>query len=206
MKISPFILCLTLLICCKKESEKSIERKDSLITRKDSVPTETLPENIDEIKKEFAVLNDKLLSQKLDSTSFSYNCEETEGEVHLYYENQKLKMVKHFFADSHFSSLTKYYVKNDHVFFIFKDDTLWQFDGGTPEKPITKDSITQQRIYLQHENPIQCLEKSYTIRSVGKNTDPGKVPNKEVKCDVKELMTIYQSILKNKDKKDIPCL
>lgn len=109
-------------------------------------------------------------------------------------------------VDSHFSSLTKYYVKNDHVFFIFKDDTLWQFDGGTPEKPITKDSITQQRIYLQHENPIQCLEKSYTIRSVGKNADPGKVPNKEVKCDVKELMTIYQSILKNKDKKDIPCL
>lgn len=210
MKITLLSLSLLLILSCKKEESKSNQNsssKDSLMIKNDSVQSDKIPQNIDEIKKEFAVLNEKLLAKKLDSTGFDYNCEEEEGEVHFYYENQKLKMVKHFYGDSHFSSITKYYVKNDQVFFIFKDDTLWQFDGGTPEKPITKDSINQQRIYLQNGNPIQCLEKSYTIRSVGKNVDPETVPNKEGKCDIKELMKNYQTILKNKDKKDkVMCL
>ncbi|MFC3157550.1 hypothetical protein SAMN05443633_109128 [Chryseobacterium arachidis] len=209
MKILLTTLCLALVVSCKKEDNKTQSElpTDSLTSKNASVSSEKIPQNVDEIKKEFAILNDKLLSKKLDSTGYDYSCEEIEGNVHFYYESQQLKMVKHFFADSHFSSVTKYYVKNDKVFFIFKDDTLWQFDGGTPEKPITKDSINQQRIYLQNGNPIQCLEKNFTIRSVGKNTDPETIPNKQGKCDVKELMTAYQTILKNKDKKDkVLCL
>lgn len=211
MKILFTALCLALVISCKKETEsKSIQNgspKDSLVTKNDTISSNGVPQNVDEIKKEFAILNNKLLSKKFDSTGFNYNCEETEGEVHFYYENKELKMVKHFYGDSHFSSVTKYYVKNDQVFFIFKDDTLWQFDGGTPEKPITKDSINQQRIYLQKGNPIQCLEKNFTIRSVGKNVDPETVPNKQGKCDVKGLIKNYQTILKNNDKKDkVLCL
>jgi len=173
-----------------------------LTVKNDSVNHDDSTQNIDDIKKEFTVLNEKLLAKKLDSTGFDYNCEELEGNVHFYYENKQLKMVKHFSSDSHFSSVTKYYLKDGSIFFIFKDDTLWQFDGGTSEKPITKDSISQQRIYLQNGNPIQCLEKNFTLRSVGQNIDPEKVPNKKTKCDIKELMTVYQSILKNKDKKD----
>ncbi|KQT23220.1 hypothetical protein ASG22_12605 [Chryseobacterium sp. Leaf405] len=210
MKITLLGLSLLLIISCKKENHKNIHNefsKDSLTAKNDSTQSNRTPQNIDEIKKEFAVLNEKLLAKKLDSTSYDYNCEELEGDVHFYYENKKLKMVKHFFADSHFSSVTKYYVKNDQVFFIFKDDTLWQFDGGTPEKPITKDSINQQRIYLQNSNPIQCLKKNFTIRSVGKNVNPETVPNKKGNCDVKELMKTYLTILKNKDKKDkLMCL
>lgn len=204
MKILITCFCLASIISCKKEPNSHIQNeasKDSLIIKNDST-TDKTPQNIDEIKKEFAVLNDKLLSKKLDSSGYNYNCEETEGDVRFYYENQKLRMVKHFSADSHFSSVTEYYVKNDQIFFIFKEDTLWQFDGGTADKPITKDSINQQRIYLQNENPIQCLEKSFTVRSVGKNADPEKIPNRETKCDVKELMKTYQTILKNKDKKE----
>jgi hypothetical protein len=205
MKIILTTLCFVLVISCKKEKPANLQNtssKDSMTVKNDSVQSNETPQNIDQIKKEFTVLNDKLLSKKLDSTGFDYNCEEIEGEVHFYYENKKLKMVKHFFADSHFSSVTKYYVKNDKIFFIFKDDTVWQFDGGTSEKPITKDSINQQRIYLQNGNPIQCLEKNFTIRSIGKNVDPETVPNKERKCDVKELMKTYQTIIKNKYKKD----
>ncbi|MEN4762420.1 hypothetical protein ABEG63_18975 [Chryseobacterium sp. C39-AII1] len=210
MKIVITTLCLALVISCQKESNSAIKNKpskDSLTVKNDSTQSNENPQNIDEIKKEFALLNNKLLAKELDSTGFDYNCEEIEGDVYFYYENKSLKMVKHFFSDSHFSSVTKYYVKNDKVFFIFKDDTLWQFDGGTPEKPITKDSINQQRIYLQNDNPIQCLEKNFIIRSAGKNVDPETVPNKEGKCDVKELMKTYQTILKNKDKKDkVLCL
>lgn len=205
MKILITILCLALVISCKKESNSAIQNessKDSLTGKNDSTQSNENPQNIDEIKKEFAAINDKLLAQKLDSTGFDYNCEEIEGDVHFYYENKKLKMVKHFFADSHFSSATQYYVKNDTVFFIFKDDTVWQFDGGTPEKPITKDSINQQRIYLQNGNPIECLKKSFIIRSVGQNVNPENVPNKEGTCDVKELMTTYQTILNNKNSKN----
>ena len=207
MKILPAILIITLFISCTQEPGKRIRTEDHRPVSKDtSAVTESAPQTTDEIKREFTVLNDKLLARQLDSAGFKYNCDEVEGEVYLYYENKKLKMVKHFFADSHFSSLTKYFVKSDQVFFIFKDDTLWQFDGGTPEKPITKDSINQQRIYLKDENPIQCLEKNYTIRSVGKNADPEKIPNRDVKCDVKELMSRYHHLLKNKDQKSIECL
>lgn len=209
MKIVITTLCLVLVISFKKEADSTVQNQlnDSLMVKYDSVPSEKIPQNIDAIKKEFAVLNDKLLSKKLDSTGFNYHCEETEGEVRFYYENKTLKMVQHFYGDSHFSSVTKYYVKNDRVFFIFKDDTLWQFDGGTAEKPITKDSINQQRIYLQNGNPIQCLKKNFTIRSVGKNINPETIPNKQGKCDIEGLMKNYQTILKNNDKKDkVLCL
>ncbi|KMQ68383.1 hypothetical protein ACM39_07635 [Chryseobacterium sp. FH2] len=209
MKIILAILSFILIISCKKESDENVLKsvsKNNQVSQIDSIQTNN-PQTIDDIKKEFAVLNDKLIAKKLDSTGFSYNCEEIEGEIHFYYENQKLKMVKHFLADSHYSSLTKYYVKNGHIFFIFKDDTVWQFDGGTTGKPITKDSINQLRIYLQNNNPIKSLEKNFTVRSIGKNVDPETVPNKEIKYNVKELMAVYRSILKNKDKKgEIKCL
>jgi len=125
MKILPAILIITLFISCTQEPGKRIRTEDHRPVSKDtSAVTESAPQTTDEIKREFTVLNDKLLARKLDSAGFKYNCDEIEGEVYLYYENKKLKMVKHFFADSHFSSLTKYFVKSDQVFFIFKDDTL----------------------------------------------------------------------------------
>lgn len=201
---------MALLVSCKKENNPDVPHgspKDSTVAQAGTLSSGKSPETTDQIKQEFTVLNEQLLAKKLDSTGFDYHCEELEGEVHFYYDQQKLRMVKHFISDSHYSSVAKYYIKNDKVFFIFKEDTLWQFDGGTPEKPITKDSINQQRIYLQNDNPIQCLEKNFIIRSVGKNIDPETVPNKEGKCDVKELMKTYQTILKNKDKKDkVLCL
>ncbi|SDR12634.1 hypothetical protein SAMN05421664_3679 [Chryseobacterium soldanellicola] len=212
MKILLSVLSLCLIISCHKETKTKLQnkssegignlKKDSAKIQNDSIKT------VDDIKKEYSILNTLLTSKKLDSTSFNYNCDEREGEIVLYYQNKKLKIVKDFYSEhSHFSSSTKYFVNNDHVFFIFKEDTSWNFDGGTPEKPITKDDITEKRIYLQNGNAIQCLEKEYSIRSVGNNPDPDKITNKETKCDIGELMKNYQSILKNKDKKgEIKCL
>ncbi|WP_294285557.1 hypothetical protein [uncultured Chryseobacterium sp.] len=204
MKNSIIAVCLVLIISCNKQREglEKNSSKDLPKIKKDTVLPDGTPKNINEIKQEFTALNKKLLSRSLDSTSFMYTCNEIEGKADFYYEKQNLRMVKHFFADSHFSSVTNYYVKNNDVFFIFKEETLWQFDGGTPEKPITKDSVSEQRIYLQKGKAIQCLEKHFTVRSAGKNVNPEKVPNKSGNCNVKELMEIYQKILENKDRKD----
>jgi hypothetical protein len=204
MKIITTAMILTLFVSCnqhKDTSEKSLS-KNTFAAEKDTLSPEKVPQTIDEIKKEFTAINEKLLSEKLDSTGFTYSCEEIEGKADFYNEQQSLRMVKHFFADSHFSSVTNYYLKNNMVFFIFKEETVWQFDGGTPEKPITKDSISQQRIYLKNGKTIQCLEKNFIIRSAGKNVDPETVPNTEENCDAKELMNLYRKILKNKDRKD----
>jgi hypothetical protein len=202
-----------MIVSCKKEDAKAIEKKQSedpainnntsLITRDDSIKT------IDDIKKEYASINSMLISKKLDSTQFSYNCDEREGEVTLYYKDKKLAAVKDFYAEhSHFSSSTLYFIKNEQVFFIFNDETVWNFDdGGTPEKPETKDDIKEKRIYILDHKPVQCFEKNYSVSSKGNNKNPQTISNKETKCDIAELMKKYQLIVKNKDRKGgINCL
>lgn len=197
--------CFAAFVSCKKESGdvpvSEAAPKNNPAVRKDSIRQNGPPRNIAEIKKEFAVLNAKLQSKQLDSSGFMYECSETSGEAGFYYEGRQLRMVKHFTADSHFSSVTCYYLKNDEIFFILKDDTVWSFDGGSAEKPVTKDDISQQRIYLVEGNPVKCLEKEFTIRSTGSNPDPGKIPNRETECNVQELMKDYLRVLKNIDKK-----
>lgn len=197
--------CFAAFVSCKKESSDAPVSEASPKThpavRKDSIRQNGPPRNIAEIKEEFAVLNAKLQSKQLDSTGFMYECAEISGEAGFYYEAGQLRMVKHFTADSHFSSVTSYYLKNDEIFFILKDDTVWSFDGGTAERPVTKDDISQLRVYLVNGNPVQCLQKEFTVRSTGNNPDPGKIPNRETECDVQELMKDYLRVLKNIDKK-----
>ncbi|WP_415327190.1 hypothetical protein [Chryseobacterium sp. MMS23-Vi53] len=214
MKIIPIILSLTLFISCKKEDSKNIQKnlsKDSLTVKNESISVQNDSiKTIDDIKKEYGNLNTLLASKKLDSTKLNYNCDQTEreGEIVFYYQDKKLKIVKDFYSEhSHFSSSTKYFIKDDKVFFIFKDETVWGFDGGTSENPETKDDINEKRIYILNNKAIQCLEKNYSIQSKGKNQDPNSIANKDTKCDISELMKNYYLILKNKDKKgEIKCL
>lgn len=206
MKITIPLLSLLLLFSCKKEDDKTTSKVDStenkipLNTDNDSI------KSIEDIKAEYKILS----SKKFDSVSFKYNCnDEREGEVIFFYEYKNLRLIKHFYGEySHFSSEEQYYLKNNQPFFIYKQDVSWNFDGGTPEKPITKDDIKEVRVYLQNNKPLQCLEKNYSIRSSDpKNPDPSKVENKVVKCDISELMKTYQSLIKNRDKKgEIQCL
>ncbi|MCX8532573.1 hypothetical protein [Chryseobacterium luquanense] len=198
---------LIFLFSCENKNKESIDVKsssDSLqnISTKDSLKNNS-PQNIDEIKVEYESLNNQLIAKKLDSASFDYECDEISGNVVYYSSNGELKSIKHFYADSHFSSVENYYLKNGKPFFIFKDDTVWNFDGGTPEKPETKDEVEQQRIYIVNEKPVECLEKKFTIKSSSKNNPkPENVQNIQSKnCSYSELQKIFEVLLKNKDKK-----
>jgi len=203
--------CFAVFNSCKKEhiaapgSEGSPGKNTAV--KKDSTGQSGPLRNIADIKEEFAVLNAKLQSKQLDSSGFTYECAETSGEAGFYYEGGQLSVIKHFTADSHFSSVTRYYLKNDEIFFILKEDAVWSFDGGTAEKPVTKDDISQQRVYLVEGSPVKCLEKEFTLRSAGSNPDPEKIPNREIDCNVQKLMKDYLRVLKNIDKKDrIDCI
>lgn len=66
----------------------------------------------------------------------------------------------------HFSTAEKYFINNEKPFFIFKDEEVWHFDGGTLEKPEAKDDVTESRIYLSENKVIGCNEKKYSIRPV----------------------------------------
>ncbi|ROH99675.1 hypothetical protein [Chryseobacterium daecheongense] len=209
------IICFLTFFSCKKENNqntgKNSTSSDSSVisqTKVDSVKNESSP--VEEIKKEYEKFQDLLITKKLDSVKFEYDCNgERSGKVVFYSDKEGLRIIQHSYAEySHFSSVENYYVKNNKPFFIFKEDVSWNFDGGTPEKPITKDDITEQRIYLQNNKAIKCLEKNYSIRSGDShNPNPQKTANKEVNCSDEELLKTYQLLMKNKEKRrKIQCL
>lgn len=214
MKILILTAGLLLFVSCKDEKDKIILKesisRDSSTAKKDSVKTETAENPIDHIKKEYAVLQAQLEAKKLSSSKFSYDChDEPSGEVIFYSGKDGIKVIEHFYAEhSHFSASEKYFIKDGKPFFIFRQETVWNFDGGTPEKPVTKDDITETRIYLQNNQPLKCLEKKYSIKSDQKEkTAPDTIPGKEIRCNVDEILQSYQSLLKHKDQKgSIQCL
>lgn len=215
MKKVLLISGLLLIFSCKKENEqKTVENSNpsdslNLKSNVDSLHLKNDLSSVDGIKKEYNLLNSKLLAKKLDSVSFKYECEERSGNVVYYSENGILKVIKHFTADSHFSSTENYFVNDNQPFFVFKDETVWSFDGGTPEKPETKDAITQQRMYFSDNKIIQCLEKKFTIKSsAATKPNPENIPNTESKnCSATEVQETFALLLKNKDKKgSIKCL
>ncbi|KXH78259.1 hypothetical protein [Chryseobacterium kwangjuense] len=217
MKTIFFTAILLLSFSCKKDRNKTVlpepVSNESLTVTKDTVQVGQAVNHadpIEEIKKEYAVLQGLLEVKKLDSKGFTYNCnEEPSGEVRFYSEKDEIKVIEHFYAEhSHFSATERYFIKNGKPFFIFREETVWNFDGGTPEKPITKDDITETRIYLQNDKPLKCLQKQYSIRSDNKQKNiADQTASKEMKCSVDEVLKTYHSLLENKDKKgEIQCL
>lgn len=215
MKIIPVILSLSLFISCKRKDSTNIQNnpsKDPVTANNEttSVPNDSI-KTINDIRKEYAELNTLLTAKKLDSTKLNYNCDETEreGEVVFYYQNKKLKIVKNFYSEhSHFSSSTQYFIKDDQVFFIFNDETTWNFDdGGTPEKPETKDDVKEKRFYYINNKLVSCRDKNYTLRTKNHSKPENISDGESENCDDTELKKTFEAILKNKDKKDeIKCL
>ncbi|NMR32660.1 hypothetical protein HIO71_00415 [Chryseobacterium aquaticum] len=215
MKNLLLISCLVFIVSCKKENKQKTSEhftiKDSLNSHEfsDSLSLKNNLGSVDDIKREYNFVNSQLLAKKLDSVKFDYQCEERTGNVVYYSEKGVLKMIKHFNADSHYSTVENYFVNNGKPYFIFKDETLWSFDGGTPEKPETKDDITEKRFYIVEYRPIQCLEKKYTLQSSAKNNPKSEnVLSKEIKnCSIYEVQKTFNLLMKNKDSKgDIKCL
>ncbi|EJL68264.1 hypothetical protein [Chryseobacterium populi] len=214
MKTSLFLLSLVFITSCKNETNKTVDQNSAAADTLTFGPTKasSVKENkiltVEDIKKEYGILNGELSKGKLDSLSFKYECDERSGEVTFYSDKEGLKIIKHFYAEySHFSSVENYFIKNETPFFILKEDTSWSFDDGTPEKPETKDDIIEQRIYLQNGKAIKCLEKNYMVKSSGSSPDPGKILNKEIQCSGEELLKTYGLLLKSKEKRgEIKCL
>lgn len=195
------------VFACKDEKGKDVSDPSTAISSKvksHSLSLERDLKSISGIKQEYALVNAELVAKKLDSVGFKYECNEISGNVVYYSENGTLKVVKHFQADSHFSSTESYFIDEGKPYFIFKDDTAWSFDGGTADKPETKDDVTEQRFYLVDNKAIQCLEKKYTLRSNSPNNPKSEnVPNKEMKnCSIEELQKSFDLLMKNKNRRD----
>lgn len=211
MKILFLTAGLFLVFSCK--NDKAVHKKpasiDSSFEKKDSAQTNMAADPIDQIKKEYAALQIQLETRKLSQSKFIYDCnDEPSGEVTFHSDKNEIKVIEHFYAEhSHFSGSEKYFIKDGKPFFIFRQETVWNFDGGTPEKPITKDDITETRIYVQHGKPLKCLEKKYSIKSDQKEKTADNIPSKEVQCNADKLLTNYQSLLQHRDQKgQIKCL
>ncbi|WP_276966107.1 hypothetical protein [Chryseobacterium sp.] len=214
MKILVLTAGLLLFVSCKNEKDKTSPKEsasiDNSVVKKDSVKADITENPIDQIKKEYAVLQAQLEAEKLSSSKFSYDCnDEPSGEVIFHSDKEGIKVIEHFYAEhSHFSASEKYFIKEGKPFFIFRQETVWNFDGGTPEKPVTKDEITETRMYLQNNQLLKCLEKKYSIKSHQKEkTAPDTIPGKKIMCNMEEIVKSYQSLLKHKDQKgSIQCL
>jgi len=215
MKNLLLISGLFLIVSCNKENKQKTSENfavtNSLNSNKasDSLSLKNTLSSVDDIKREYNLVNSQLLAKKLDSSRFDYECEERTGNVVYYSEKGILKIIKRFDADSHYSTVENYFVSDGKPYFIFKDETLWNFDGGTPEKPETKDDITEKRFYMVDGKPIQCLEKKYTLRSNAKNNPkPENISSNQMKnCSVDELQKTFNLLLKNKEhKENLKCL
>lgn len=208
MKNLLLISALFLVISCKDAKDKNVSNSSIAISSKvksHSLSLENNLSSVDGIKQEYSKVNSQLVEKKLDSVGFKYECDEISGNVVYYFDKGTLKLVKHFQADSHFSSTENYFVDEGKPYFIFKDDTVWSFDGGTPEKPITKDDVTEQRFYIVDNKAIQCLEKKYTLKS-NSTTNPKSenVPNKEMRnCSIIDLQKTFDLLMKNKDSRGV---
>ncbi|WP_144281633.1 hypothetical protein [Chryseobacterium echinoideorum] len=206
MKNAILSLSLILVFSCEKQtSEKanSISENESNKTSQVSDSSKISLQNIDEIKAEYTKINQEINTKKLDSTSFNYECNERSGTVVYYSQNGKLRSIKHSFSEySHYSSVENYFVNDDQPFFIFQQETVWNFDGGTAEKPETKDEINEKRLYYINNKLEKCLEKKYTVRSAKKNKlNPENIKNIENKnCSDKELMKTFSNLMSHKNK------
>ncbi|WDF46149.1 hypothetical protein PQ459_14725 [Chryseobacterium sp. KACC 21268] len=211
MKNIFLLIGLVLIFNCKNEKEDASVSSDAISTKVKSHSLSLSKDlnSVNGIRQEYQLVNSKLVAKDLDSVGFKYECDEISGNVVYYSENGTLKVVKHFQADSHFSSTENYFVIDGKPYFVFKDETVWSFDGGTADKPETKDDVTEQRFYIVNGKSIQCLEKKYTLKSKSANNPKSEnVPNKEMKnCSIAELQKHFDLLMKNKDRRDaVKCL
>ncbi|CAD7815386.1 hypothetical protein CHRY9390_02964 [Chryseobacterium aquaeductus] len=210
MKKVLLISGLLLIFSCKKESDKKVVKNsvsaDSLSTKPnlDSLRLNS----VDDIKNEYNKVNSLLIAKKLDSTSFNYECGEKSGTVVFYSDNNDLKTIKHSYSEnSHFSSVENYFVHDGKPYFIFQQETVWSFDGGTPEKPETKDDIKENRYYYVNKKLVNCRNKTYTLRSKNNSKQENLSDGESKNCSDVELLKTYNLLIKNKDKKgNIKCL
>lgn len=200
-----------LLVSCKKDNAAKVTNQSDTVeisgarAGSDTLMSQKKLNSLQDMKAEYQDINRLLQEKKLDSVSFSYDCDgERRGDVVYYYENRQLRSIRHSYSEySHFSAVENYFIKNGGLFFVFNKETSWSFEGGSTENPGTKDNIKEYRYYMVNERPIQCLEKKYVLQAESSgNPAPESIKNSEVKdCSLVEVLKRYQLLLRNQKSK-----
>lgn len=216
MKIQ-YLLGLIILLGCKDTSnsrDSLVERDNNTINESESIEAKvSIKEikNIEDIQQEYRYINSAYKKKAFDSTSFNYNCyNERKGTVTYFSDEDGLKIIQHSYNEySHYSSIHRYYIKNERPFFIFYKDLSWKFDGEANGQPGTKDDITEKRYFLVENQIVKCMAKMYSKLSYSDNNPtPNEVPNKKVPCpSINKLNQSFEALLKNKNETtDVKCL
>ena len=187
MKNIYYLFILLSFISCRDNSnsvESSLQEDNNTTTSKDQEDQrEPLREmtNIEDIKKEYSYILSMTISRSMDSTFFNYNCNgEKEGKVFYFYEDEQLRLIRHTYNEySHFSATDEYFIKDAEPFFVFYNQLAWNFAGQNQ----TEDNITERRFYILNNQPIECLEKKYTVIANDENSpESDRVANKKIDC------------------------
>jgi hypothetical protein len=206
-------LLLLSLIFLSCGPEKKQQREKQHMEKKpqqtiNSIDTNSSP--LAQIKQRYALFNQKLRDGRLDSIAFTYDCQqEKSGTVTYFSERGVLAMVKHSYSEySHFHAVDLYYVDNNKLYFTFFNRTTWSFDSGPAVDGATKDNIKEQRMYIDQEEPLLCLEKKYIKRShSADNPLPEKLPNSEVNCEpIKPVLSAFDTLIEFKNSSNHDCL
>lgn len=208
MRLAIFICVVFLAASCTQRSDSGVGSSDTAssgTTSVDSVrvivpePDEPIA-SVEAIQEAYSGVMDRWKSGGLDSVSFEYSCRngETSGSVTYFSQDGDLQLMVHRYNEySHYSAEDHYFVRDSMLYFAFLKGVSWSFDDG-PEGA-TRDNITEQRIYLLDQQPVQCLEKKYVIRShSGDNPRPETVANNQVDCtSASSLLAVYRRLLQH---------
>ncbi|AHM62795.1 hypothetical protein D770_22750 [Flammeovirgaceae bacterium 311] len=212
-----FVALCSLLSCREKSNTTAVEESipTELTGAEESAPayaaTSPAIETIEDIREAYASVVSKIESNSMDSTYFGYNCNgEKSGNVRYYSENGQLRMIRHTYNEySHHSATDHYFVKDSTLFFVHFNRMSWSFDSQAQDPQATKDKTTEKRFYIIDNQPVKCLEKSYTTRSAAAdNPQAETVANKEVNCpSLDPVLESYRLLVQHRHQQDsISCL
>lgn len=209
------LLCVFIFSCGQGKKTQSNETGDT-----DTVSTDTVLKNpgaviqntssVPGIKQAFAITDNKLKRGLLDSVSYKYDCSgERNGTVTYYSDNGKLALIEHLYNEySHFSAIDQYFVNEGNLYFTYLDRSVWSFESGQAVEGTTKEEIIEQRLYINNEQPLLCMEKKYTTRPQSTdNPNPESLESKEVKCKgLEPVLKDFSNLLAFKSASSHDCL
>lgn len=154
-----------------------------------------IPTTIERIRQIYDSTITYLNAAKMDSVRFPYHCgDEKSGEISFYSYQGTLRLITHKYQEyDHHHAEDQFFTIDSIPYFIFKRQTLWSFETG-PEGS-TKDDVTEHRIYLLDQKPVQCLKKKFSIHSKSPGSiNPQKEGSTKITCPSK-LIEEFKAIL-----------
>jgi len=204
------LVFLAFAVACQKRNENAViqqtEKKDTVENNHNQLPSYHTPKNVEDIKELYTVWEQKTQSGSFKKISFDYNCEnEKNGKLTYFFEDGKLRIIEHAYSEyDHFSATDRYYIADGIPFFVYSKEVVWSFES----EGITKDNVTKYRGYIINDEPVECLEKKYTLYSKSDtNPNPDEIPNKISDCkNIQKLIKKYQKLATYKSTKDVECI